>query len=131
MSIIAIERLERSPDDQLGQARVRGSTVTVHAIVLEHRDGHLSAEEIASILDIDIADVYAALAYYYDDQALIDQEMARNETEYLAEVAQQPSALRDKLDRLGLTVSDVAGFIKRNDQAALTRIRQGQRPDSE
>lgn len=131
MSIIAIERLERSLGDQLGQARVRGSMVTVHAIVLEHRDDHLSAEEIASIFEIDLADVYAALAYYYDNQALIDQEMARNEAEYLAEAAQQPSALRDKLARLGLTVSDVAGFIRRNDQAGLARIRQGQRPDGE
>jgi uncharacterized protein (DUF433 family) len=108
MSIIAIERLEWSPGDQLGQARVRGSIVTVHDIVLEHRDDHLSAEEIASMFDIDISDVYAALAYYYDNKARLDQELAENEAAYQAKRLQYPSLFQEKLSRLGLKVDLVS-----------------------
>ncbi len=65
MSIVAIERLERTAgDEQLGQVRIRRTEVSVHRVVIEHRSPYGSPEEIASTLGIELADVYAALAYY-------------------------------------------------------------------
>ena len=131
MVSVPIERLERSAGDQYGETRVRGTTVTVHEIVLQHQIDRMPPEEIAVTFEIGLADVYTALAYYYDNQAVIDQEMAENEAAYDAEAARHPSALRDKLQRLGLTYADVARYIQSGDQAALAKIRSGERPRNE
>jgi len=48
MSIVAIERLERTAgDEQLGQVRIRRTEVSVHRIVIEHRSPYGSPEESA------------------------------------------------------------------------------------
>ncbi len=104
MSIVAIERLERTTgDEQLGQVRVRRTEVSVYCIVIEHRSPYGSPEEIATTLGIKLPDVYAALAYYYDHQQAIDDELAKLEAEYVAVMMQHPSAVQAKLARVGLS----------------------------
>ena len=68
--------VQRIQIDAKGIARIAGSRSRVSQIVVDH--GHMSPEEIvATFPHLTLADVYAALAYYYDHKAEIDREIAR------------------------------------------------------
>lgn len=57
----------------------------------------LSADEITSGYDLTLSEVYAALAYYYDHRAEIDQSI-RDERAFVEELRQMtPSKLPEKL----------------------------------
>ena len=76
-----------SPDIRGGKPRIAGTGVTVHRIVGWYKLG-LSPEEIADCFEhITLAQVYAALAFYHANQALIDEQMAAEEAE--ADVLEQ------------------------------------------
>ena len=51
-----------------------------------------SAQEIASDFDITLADIYAALAYYYDHKEEIDQRSKEDEA-FVEEMRRQTPAL--------------------------------------
>ena len=55
-----------------GQPRVAGHRITVRQIVTWHDRMGMTADEIASRFDVGIADVYAALAYYFDHREEVD-----------------------------------------------------------
>jgi uncharacterized protein (DUF433 family) len=64
--------LESRPDVLGGQVVVRGTRVTVQSIVGMHLDGY-SPEDIALDCDgVTLADVHAALAYYYTHKDELD-----------------------------------------------------------
>jgi len=77
-----------------GKPRIAGHRITVQNIVIWHELLGQTADEIATEYDLSLADVYAALAYYYDHRAEIDQSIEKSES--IVE------ALRDK------TISKVA-----------------------
>lgn len=57
----------------------------------------MSAEEIATEYCLSLADVYAALAYYYDHREEIDR-VIREDEEFIAELRRRtPSKLSAKL----------------------------------
>jgi hypothetical protein len=57
----------------------------------------LSADEIASEYDLSLSEVYAALAYYHDHRAEIDQSI-RDERAFVEELRRMtPSKLPEKL----------------------------------
>ncbi len=58
-----------------GKPRVAGHRITVHDIAIWHEAMGKTADEIAAEYDLTLADVYAALAYYFDHQYEIDQDM--------------------------------------------------------
>ncbi|WP_251344627.1 DUF433 domain-containing protein [Haloplanus halophilus] len=56
-----------STNDTLGGApRIEGRRIGVHHIAKRVRDAGDSPEQVAADYDLDIADVYRALVYYYD-----------------------------------------------------------------
>ena len=59
-----------------GQPRVAGHSITVRQIVTWHDRMGMSADVIAAEYDLAIADVYAALAYYFDHREEIDAAAA-------------------------------------------------------
>jgi uncharacterized protein (DUF433 family) len=60
--------------DSKGIARIAGSRSRVSQIVVDHRQ--MSAEEIVrEYPHLKLADVHAALAYYYDHRQQIDREI--------------------------------------------------------
>jgi uncharacterized protein (DUF433 family) len=62
------------------RAFVAGHRVRVQDIVLWNEEG-LSADEIVSrVPTISLADVHAALAYYYDHRAEIDRQIEEDST---------------------------------------------------
>ena len=57
----------------------------------------LSADEIAAEYDLTLADVYAALAYYFDHREEIDRDIKEDE-EFVEALRQQtPSILKQRL----------------------------------
>lgn len=78
------------------RAFIAGHRVRVQDIVLWNEEG-LSADEIVSrVPSITLADVHAALVYYYDHREEVDQQI-RNDDEYATSVeeAKVPPAKRD------------------------------------
>ncbi len=82
-----------------GKPRIAGRRITVQNIAVWHEHMGQSADEIAAAHDLTLADVYAALAYYFDHRAEIDASI-RNDDAFVAALrAQQPSPLRARLDQ--------------------------------
>jgi uncharacterized protein (DUF433 family) len=50
-----------------GQPRIEGRRISVVQIVEWVNEDGLAPETVATEFDLDMADVYRALAYYYDD----------------------------------------------------------------
>ena len=65
--------------DEEGIARTINRHVKVKMIVQKHLTGGETLPVIADHYGIDLADVHAALAYYYDNQTVMDAEIARDE----------------------------------------------------
>jgi uncharacterized protein (DUF433 family) len=80
-----------------GKPRIAGHRITVQNIALWHETLGKSADEIADEYDLTLADVYAALAYYFDHKAEIDASRADGDA--LAEAMRKstPSKLNAKL----------------------------------
>jgi uncharacterized protein (DUF433 family) len=72
------EHIEVSADTAGGRPRIRGRRVTVQDIVIWHDRLGRSADEIAAEYDVTLADVHAALAYYFDHREEIDRRMAED-----------------------------------------------------
>jgi len=66
-----------STDDTLGGApRIEGRRIGVHHIAKRVLDAGDPPEQVAADYDLDIADVYRALVYYYDHAAEMRQIQA-------------------------------------------------------
>ena len=80
-----------------GKPRISGRRITVQNIMFWHERLGMSADEIATEYDLSLADVYAALAYYYDHREEIDRTIAEDEAFVAAMRASTPSRLRARL----------------------------------
>ena len=77
-----------------GKPRIAGRRITIEQIVIWHEWMGKSADEIATEYDLTLADVYAALAYYYDHRAEIDKSIRESQA-FVDRMRQQiPSKLR-------------------------------------
>ena len=57
--------IEMTPDVVGGRPRIAGRRITVQNIAIWHEYMGLSADEIGAEYDLSLAQVYAALAYYF------------------------------------------------------------------
>jgi uncharacterized protein (DUF433 family) len=70
------ERITNVPDVCGGRATIAGHRVRVLDVVIWHEQHGLSPDEIVSqVPSITLADVHAALAYYYDHREEIQEEI--------------------------------------------------------
>ena len=69
--------IETTPDIMGGKPHIAGHRITVEDIVIWRERLGKSVDEIATEYDLTLADVYAALTYYYDNQAEVDQSIRR------------------------------------------------------
>jgi transposase len=70
----------------------------VQNVVVWYERMGMSADEIATAYGITLADVYAALTYYHDHRAEIDQAM-RQDAAFVADLRQRtPSKIRKERD---------------------------------
>ena len=81
-----------------GNPRIAGHRITVQNVVIWHELLGLSADEIAAEYELTLADVYAALAYYYDHQAEIDKSIEDSESIVKTFGQKMPSKVSQKLN---------------------------------
>jgi uncharacterized protein (DUF433 family) len=80
-----------------GKARINGHRIRVMDIVVWHEMRNYSAEElIAMFPGITLADVYAALTYYFDNRQEIETDFAENEALAQELIKEYPSKVPGK-----------------------------------
>jgi uncharacterized protein (DUF433 family) len=94
------DHIELTPDTAGGKPRIRGRRLTVQDIAIWHERLGKSADEIAAEYDVTLADVYAALAYYFDHREEIDARMTEDRAFAEALRARTPSLRDQKLRSL-------------------------------
>lgn len=83
-----------------GKPHLAGHRIRVQDIALWHERLGMSVAEICADYELSLAEVYAALAYYFDDKAQIDQDIAADEAYFAAFQQNNPSLLQEKLKLL-------------------------------
>ena len=97
MDVATTQHIAISPEVAGGRPRIAGHRIAVQNVVIWHERMGLSADEIASNYGVSLADVYAALAYYYDHRQEIDEAILADES-YVAELRNRiPSKLSQKI----------------------------------
>jgi uncharacterized protein (DUF433 family) len=79
------EHIEATPGVAGGKPRIRGRRITVQNIVVWHEYLGKSADEISAEHDLSLADVYAALTYYFDNRDEIGRSIEEDEA-FVAEM---------------------------------------------
>ena len=101
MSTPAEDRITKTPEVFGGKASIAGHRVRVLDVVIWHEHQGMTADEIVShVPTITLADVHAALAYYFDHMSEIQQEM-RSERAYVDEVRSNNAPLLESRLRNG------------------------------
>jgi len=89
--------IEINPTIASGKPRIAGHRITIQNVVIWHEYMGKSADEIAAEYGLRLAEVYAALAYYFDHRTEIEQSMGDDEI-FVASLQQQSSSvLQEKL----------------------------------
>lgn len=97
MAPIALGHIEVTPGVCAGKPHIVGRRVSVQNIAVWHERMGLDPDEIATTYGLTLGEVYAALAYYHDHRAEIDESIASDES-FAAELRSQlPSKLAEKL----------------------------------
>lgn len=91
------QHIEITPGIAGGKPRIAGRRITVQNIVIWHERMGKSADEIAAEYDLTLADVYAALAYYFDHCSEIDRDIEESKAFVEALRRKTPSKLKRKL----------------------------------
>jgi uncharacterized protein (DUF433 family) len=76
MTVHAIETIVSNPKVRGGQPIIAGTTLRVLDVAAHHIYRHYTPEELARQLGITLAQVHAALAYYYEHKDEIDARLA-------------------------------------------------------
>ncbi|MBW4644246.1 MAG: DUF433 domain-containing protein [Goleter apudmare HA4340-LM2] len=97
MEITLNRHIEMTPGVRSGKPRIAGTRITVADIAIMYLRVGQSLEEIAGKYQLSLAAVYAAIAFYYDHRAEIDQRTAEAEAFAEAERLRHPSLLQEKL----------------------------------
>ena len=81
-----------------GKPRIAGHRITVQNVVIWHERLGQSADEIATEYQLSLADVHAALAYYFDHREEIDASI-RDGNAFAESLRERttPSKLKQKL----------------------------------
>nr|WP_183956698.1 DUF433 domain-containing protein [Salinibacter ruber] len=69
------QRIEQTDGICGGKSRIAGHRITVRDVVVWHERQGWSVDQIASEYDLSLADVYAALAYYFSHREEIDRSL--------------------------------------------------------
>src|SRR4029077_8357846 len=101
-------RIVSTPGTCGGRPRIDGHRITVEDVAIWHERRGMSPDEIVSAHpSIALADVHAALAYYYEYSERIDQAIAEGER-FVADMKAKspPSLLQQKLQRMSADAAD-------------------------
>ncbi len=93
------QRIESRPGVLGGKPCIAGRRIAVEHVAVWHERLGRSADEIAGEYDLELADVYAALAYYFAHRQEIDQTIQEGEDFVRRLQEKTPSLLKEKLGR--------------------------------
>ena len=80
MSVQSLDRfIEADPSIASGKPRIAGRRITVQNVAVWHERLGRSADEICSEHDLTLAEVHAALAYFFDHREEIDRSIGQGE----------------------------------------------------
>lgn len=91
------QHIEITPGVAGGKPRIAGHRITVQDVVVWHERMGKSVGEISTEHDLTMADVYAALAYYFDHREEIDESLRESELSVEGLCRRTPSKLWQKL----------------------------------
>jgi|SRR6516164_6590121 uncharacterized protein (DUF433 family) len=92
------QHVEKTPGVCGGRARIAGHRIRVMDIVVWHEQRGYSPDEIVAMFPgITLADVHAALAYYFDSREEIQADFKQNEDWAERLKATVPSKVQEKL----------------------------------
>jgi uncharacterized protein (DUF433 family) len=74
MTVLAIQHIVETPDICGGKPRIDGTRMRVADVAIYHHSG-MSVDEMCEQFDLTPGQVHAALAYYYDNRDMIDQQI--------------------------------------------------------
>lgn len=95
-----VQHIEATSDVMGGKPRIAGRRIAVQNIVIWHERMGMSADQIATDYELSLADVYAALAYYFDHRSEVDHDIEESGAFIAALRQQTPSKLKEKLQSL-------------------------------
>jgi len=91
------QHIEITPGVCGGKPRIAGHRITVANVAIWHQQLGKSAETIADEYSLPLADVYAALTYYFDHQSEIDRSIQEGQS-FAEELKKRtPSLVQQKL----------------------------------
>lgn len=73
------EHIEITPGVMGGKPRIAGHRISVQDVVIWHNELGHTVEQIANDYNLNLADVYAALTYYYDHKEEVDKSIKDGE----------------------------------------------------
>ncbi|MGR3318935.1 MAG: DUF433 domain-containing protein [Candidatus Anammoxibacter sp.] len=89
------EHIEITKGVSGGKPRISEHRITVQNIVIWHERMGMDADEIATEYGLTLSDVFAALAYYYDNMSNIDDAI-RSDDAFIAELKNKNSSILTK-----------------------------------
>lgn len=92
VSILA-QHIEITPEVAGGKPRIAGHRITVQNIVIWHERLGRTADEIVAEHKLTLAEIYSALAYYFDHRSEIDRSIKADEA-FAVALRQQKSLQR-------------------------------------
>jgi uncharacterized protein (DUF433 family) len=99
METVIAEHIEKTPDICGGRARIVGHRVRVMDVAVLHNKRGLTPEEIVhQYPGITLADVHAALAYFHDHRAEIEEEYRKDEEAVRELLTRHPSKVQARLN---------------------------------
>ena len=93
------QHIEITPGIAGGKPRIAGHRITVQNIVVWHERMGKGVDEISTEYGLTLADIYAALAYYFDHRPEIDQAIEEGEAFVEALRERTSSKLMQKLQQ--------------------------------
>jgi uncharacterized protein (DUF433 family) len=97
MELVLEKHIESNEGVRGGKPCLKGTRISVSDVVIWHLRMGQSLEEIAAHRDLSLAGLYAAIAYYYDHKAEIDDKIEEERIFYETMRKTAPSLLREKL----------------------------------
>jgi uncharacterized protein (DUF433 family) len=101
MAVQPNHHIEQTPGICGGKPRIAGHRIRVQDIAIWYEHLGMTADEIVSEHpDITLADVHAALSYYYDHRAEIQEDIRASDALVAELRAKTPSKLRQRLTEI-------------------------------
>lgn len=98
MTVLALEHIVATPDTMHGRPRIDGHRIRVSDIAVMHVHQGRTVEDIAESYELSLAQVHAALAYYFDHRDEIEEDIRQDEEIVFEIMRREPSRLPRSLD---------------------------------